>query len=316
MQLRIPVISKFKMRRPAGWVVACALTAPVAMAVAVQDSASQQPTQSADCANFGAAVVNAMQVQEKIVDVYMTTAITSMQDAVSTKNSCIGNIALLDIDLSNLIPDFGMLGSILQSAIDRLVTGVINKVCAAARQAIAPAVTTWNSTVSTVNGELNLNGQVQAWGQDLSYSVNQSVDKLVAGIGPSGSAASPVVPTAPVVVPVTCYQTMTGKICSDGSTQGGASSSLSVGPSGAYIGANLMKLASACTAAITALNNGQKNATQADVDSACGALQTFINPNAPYLTPQQIPVIPGYPIVIPSNLGGRSEEHTSELQSR
>lgn len=263
-------------------------------AVADESQTNANGNNSPECTAFKNAAQIAMSNQLSIVDSFMNGANGQMQAAVSKSNSCIGNLALLDFDLSKLIPDFGLLGNLLTGLVDRIVSGVINRACAAISDVIRKPAAIWNSAI----GSLNLNDQFQNWASDVSYKIPGVIDSPPSG-GGSGSG-SVISPAEGIDAGVICTDTVAGRVCSDGSSTGtGVDPST---PSGAAIGAQFGVLVRACSAALDAdavQGNGLSQASK----EACSTLQNFIAQHAPYIDPNSIPRYPSFPLEIPPGTG-------------
>lgn len=275
-------------------VLAVVMSTVAYRAVADESQTNANGNNSPECTAFKNAAQLAMSNQLSIVDSFMSGANSQMQAAVSKNNSCIGNLALLDFDLSKLIPDFGLLGTLLSTLVDKIVTGVINKACAAISDVIRKPAAIWNSAM----GSLNLNGQFQDWARGVNYKIPGVIDNPPSGGG--GGSGSGLKPGDAIEVPVICTETITGRVCSDGSTSGEGVDPNT--PSGAAIGAQYAALQRACSAALDsdqAAGTGRSEATR----DACYALQNFIVQYAPYIDPNSIPRYPGFPLDTPPGTG-------------
>lgn len=291
-----------KIRRPTAWLLACAMTATTFTAIAVQDAQGRaQVSNTADCDGLRAAAQGAVNNHLLIVDSFMKGATESMQNAVSTNNSCIGDAALADIDLSGLVPDFGILGALLNSAVDKLVKGVINRVCNEIKSVVQTATGSWNGAVTGINKDINLNGQVQAWARDVDYRVDGAINANI------GSTATPrsSLGAAAVVAPILCVNTLNGKVCSDGKTSTDGAFTQSGGGGGAYAGAEFVRRVEACNGAVSRFRayNGDNGLDLSEVRATCGDLQNFVSANAAYISPGSVPSYPEFPITTPNNLG-------------
>lgn len=282
---------KRKLKQIAVAAMVTGLIAGAATATAVEDKISGSGAQ-AECTAFKSAAETAMKNHLSIVNSFMSGATSQMQAAVSKNNSCIGNLALLDFDLSKLIPDFGLLGTILQTVLDKIVTGVINKACSAISDVIAKPGNLWNS----IMGKIDLNGQFQDWASGIDYKL----PSVVGGDG-VGSGSEPTTPIRPdIKLPVTCTETVGGTVCTDGSTSGSGISADT--PSGTEIGAQYAMLMEACSGALNRdAETGQP--VSAGSQAACNALQDFINKYAPYIDPAGIPKYPGWVLITPPDAG-------------
>lgn len=285
-----------RLRKPVALVLGAVISLAGVTAIAVQDQAGAVATQ-AECDAFKAATEAAMANQLMIVNSFMGSATSSMQAAVSKQNSCIGNLAMLDFDMSKLIPDFGLLGSLLSGALSKIVDGVINRACAALTSVMNTPSEIWNSIV----GGFNVNDQFQTWSNGINYS-------LPGGAGSSGGgnwgAAQPAAAN-PWTTPSTQTPTSPGSLC----TYGPSGMVCTVpelqpppSPSGADIGANYQYLLIACTGALqqdAAAGTGVSPGSAA----ACAQVQGYINTYAPYLDRSTVPTLPGYPLTIPDGMG-------------
>lgn len=298
----------YRLRVPVSWILALTISATAVGAIAVQDSQAQAQQATADCNGLRDAARNAMNNHLLIVDSFMKGATESMQHAVSTSNSCIGDVAMADIDLSGMVPDFGLLAGILAGAVEKLAKGVFNRVCNEIKHVVQTATGSWNGAVGEINKKMDVDGQTQTWARGVDYKVEGEVNKNI------GSTYAPV-PTviAGAVAPRVCVNTLNGQICSDGATSatGTGTGTTATGTSGAYIGAEYARRSEACSQAVGRYRSFQGeygSTTQTtnnlnEVKSVCGDLQNYINSNAAYIAPGSIPTYPEYPITTPSNLG-------------
>lgn len=229
MKLQLPMPNLTQLRRPAAWVLAGVISATAVTAIAVQDVQGRtQATSGADCDGLRDAAKNAMNNHLLIVDSFMKGASDSMQNAVSkTGNSCIGDLALGNFDLSNLIPDFGTLGALLSGAVDKLMNAVANRVCNEVKDVVQTATGSWNGAVGDINNQLNLNGQVQSWARNVDYRIDGAINSKIGSTAPPRTDLNGI-----VTPPVVCVDTANGKVCSDGRpASGGAAQSSSPPPS-------------------------------------------------------------------------------------
>lgn len=291
--------SRLRMKPVLIGVLATTLSLATVTAIAVEDKASATAV-AAECAAFKGAAEAAMRNQLTIVNSFMSGASSQMQAAVSKNNSCIGNLSMLDFDLSKLIPDFGLLGTLLQTAISRIVDGVINRACNALSDVIGKPGDLWNGII----GNININNQFQGWANGIDYSLPRSPSSGGSGGGAVvGGGTAPV--TAPVgSTPVNCIQTMAGQVCTDGSTSG-SGPSVGNSPSGVQIGVTLAQLMEACNNSLNNdamdVNNGGR--TSAGSQAACQAYQNYIYQYAAYIDPKTITTFATYPIIIPGGTG-------------
>jgi hypothetical protein len=287
-----------RLRKVTAWVLGATISMAAVTAIAVEDQATRTPTQ-AECDAFKAATEAAMKNQLMIVNTFMGSATSTMQSAVSKGNSCIGNLAMLDFDLSRLIPDFGLLGSILSSAINKIVGGVINRACAALTDVMNKPSEIWNGIV----GGINVTDQFQNWAGGISYS-------LPGGSGSSGggrwSAASPggaVDPWAEATKPgstgnSTCTYGPNGISCSVAGVEQPPPT-----VSGADIGANFQYLLIACTGALQADSAAGNTSASPGSAAACKAAQDYLSQYAPYLDRNSVPRLPMFEFYVPGNTG-------------
>lgn len=284
-----------RLRAPVAWVLGATIAMGAVTAIAVEDQAGSLPTQ-AECNAFKAATEASMKNQLMIVNTFMGSATNTMQSAVSKGNSCIGNLAFLDFDLSRLIPDFGILGGLLSGVLNKIVAGVINRACAALTDVMNKPSEIWNSIV----GGMNVNDQFQSWAGGISYN-------LPGGSGRPGGGnwggAQPGATTDPWAgasqsggsTDGTCTYGPSGLSC----TVAGIGEAPNV-PSGTNIGANYQYLVIECTRAAEAEANGGAPGSAA---AACKAAQDYLNAWAPYLRPGDVPQVPSYPFTTPGNIG-------------
>lgn len=287
-----------RLRKVTAWVLGATISMAAVTAIAVEDQATRTPTQ-AECDAFKAATQAAMSNQLMIVNTFMGSATSTMQSAVSKGNSCIGNLAMLDFDLSRLIPDFGLLGSILSNAINKIVGGVINRACAALTDVMNKPSEIWNSIV----GGINVNDQFQSWAGGISYN-------LPGGNGSSGggrwNAASPggaVDPWADATKPGSTGNSM----CTYGPNGISCSVAGVEQPpptvSGAEIGANYQYLLVACTGMLQIDEATGETVASPGSQAACKQVQDYINVYAPYLDRNSVPKLPMFDFFIPGNMG-------------
>ena len=289
--------SHLRLRKASAWVLGAVISMAAVTAIAVEDQTQNLPTQ-AECNAFKAATEAAMKNQLMIVNSFMSSANSTMQSAVSKKNSCIGALAILDFDLSKLVPDFGLLGMLLNTAINRIVTGVINRACAALTDVMNKPSEIWNSII----GGININDQFQNWASGINYG-------LPGGVGSSGGGNWAGAQPGAVVDPwagATAPGSTGNSVCTFG-PNGMNCTVPGVGQppptvSGADIGANFQLLLIACTGALSDDAAGGGGASAAS-QQACSRVQNYIDTYAPYLDRATIPSLPSYPITIPPNTG-------------
>ena len=249
----------------------------------------------------------------------MNEATGSMQNAVSTNNSCIGDAAWADIDLSKMIPDFGLIAAALASALEKLAKGVFNRVCKEINTVVQTTAGTWNGAVGDINKKTDADTPTKKWARDVDYQVDGAVNKNI------GSTTTPTAPLPTVVAPPpVCVKTLNGRICSD--------TSLPVpeqnpGPntnsSAAYIGAEFARRNNACSAAVNRYrsyspdpnSNAPLLPNLSEVRTVCGDLQTFINTNATLIPPNSITSYPEFPITTPSNIGANLYDQRATTNS-
>lgn len=286
-----------RLRKPAALVLGAVISMAAVTAIAVEDSATASQTQ-AECNAFRAASQTAMSNHLMIVNTFMGSATRTMQGAVSKGNSCIGNLAMLDFDLSRLIPDFGLLGSLLNSAISKIVGGVINRACAALTDVMNKPSEIWNGIV----GSMNVNDQFQNWAGGITYNLPGGSGSAGGGNWGAASPGGTVDPWADASKPGstgngTCTYGTNGVSCS---VAGVDSAPPTV--SGADIGAGYQYLVIACSGALqqqAEAGGGGGGGSPA----SCQQAQDYLNTYAPYLDPTAVPKLPGFNFNIPSNIG-------------
>ena len=157
----------------------------VATASVAQDAATAGSTAQVDenCKAMATAAEAAMANHVSIVNRFMNNAQSQMNKIVS--NKCISTIANLNFDLSNLIPDFGLLGTLLNVAIERFTSMIIGKVCAA----LSSVVDGWNDVVAGITGDFRMGSGLETW----ATSVNTTVPPGWGGGIPAPSGDSEVV---------------------------------------------------------------------------------------------------------------------------
>lgn len=285
-----------RLRKPAALVLGAVIAMGAVTAIAVEDSAATSQTQ-AECTAFRAASQTAMSNHLMIVNTFMGSATRTMQGAVSKGNSCIGNLAMLDFDLSRLIPDFGLLGSILNNAINRIVGGVINRACTALTDVMNKPSEIWNSIVGTIN----VNDQFQNWAGGINYNLPGGSGSSNGGNWGAASPGGIVDPWADATKPGSTGNSMctygpNGLSCSVAGVDAAPPT-----VSGADIGAGYQYLLIACSGALQA--DAAAGVTGGPSPAACLQAQDYLNTYAPYLDPTAVPKLPGFTFNIPGNIG-------------
>lgn len=131
------------------WLVGGVLLSTAVMVSAQYYNDSSQP-QPEDCELKDAI---SQTVNNRIKIVGMTSPDPAKYFSVGGTESCLGNISLADIDLSQMIPDFaGILTSAVTNAIEQAIKAAIRKACTAARSTISDYITKYNDAVDTING--------------------------------------------------------------------------------------------------------------------------------------------------------------------
>lgn len=245
-----------------------------AAAATSTDAATGYPQMDEECSIYKTAASSAMQNNLAMLDKFMSAAEKSMQRAVT--NSCISSLAMLNINLANLIPDFNFFGQLLNLALQKFTSYLTSKVC----EAVANVVGDWNEMVSNVNTNLNINSSVERWGYDVVQTFPGGTGGTGVGKGNSDATVEIIDPNAPK--PTQCIDNNFGQICSDGSiTPPTSNDSLS----GSQIGYEYGRLRMQCTEALQAYSRYYKfPETQGDVDvnaldsavrSSCEAQDSF-----------------------------------------
>lgn len=279
---------------------------------AMREAQAQASGANQPCNDIRSAVTVSMQNHMTIVNTFMTPASAQAQAAITSRGSCL-NVMLQGLDFSNMIPDFGLLQAILTTAVNKFVDSLINRVCAAANSAIGSVAGTWNSAVGQLNNGLNMNGQMNDWGRNLDYRIQDTVSSIPTNIigspttGPSNGGGALPTPTTPGV---TCVTTVNGRYCTDGSSQpnptsptGGDSGS----GTGAQFGYQLATALQQCTQAVAEhrrlQNSEQGGSNMAAVNQNCSRLQNLITSNPSLAAGVSFPlsqIQPEFNLVIPS----------------
>lgn len=132
--------------------------------VAVSAQVMSSPPTEADCD-----LVKAMKdaVNSKVAMIDATAPDPAKYFQMGGPDSCLGEIAIANIDLSRLIPDIaGLLTDGVTSAMTKLVDGAMKKACAAARNSVGGIVGQYNGAIGTVNG----------FGDGIGSAVTGSID--------------------------------------------------------------------------------------------------------------------------------------------
>lgn len=200
------VVTFPKFRPLAGWLLAGAFVAAMGTTMMAAEAAEGDGGTGVRCdPAFTAAVASGFARHVKVVDVFMSQAQTQMQNAVSaSSNKCIGDIAFGNFDISFLIPDLGgLLGALLQSAVQRIIDGITKRFCSAVNDQLMGAQTSWNNAVNNINRQLDIEGQMQVWGRGVDARIQNVTDRCV--VNPSScmnnTEPSPLAST-PAQVPV------------------------------------------------------------------------------------------------------------------
>lgn len=92
-------------------------------------------------------------VNDKVRAIGMTAPDPSKFFSVGSPDSCLGDISLVNIDLSQMIPDpYGVVTAGLTGAFNRIQRAAIEKACGAARNSMGDIIGKWNTAASQVNG--------------------------------------------------------------------------------------------------------------------------------------------------------------------
>jgi len=150
MKVRRPlaILSRLRMREVAIFFGGIAVAAAVTVA-------AETVTQTAAAENcpLNTAAQNA--INSKITMIGATSPDPSKYFTIGGSQSCLGNIALTKIDLSQLIPDiYGAVSNALVAAFEKIMNSALAKACTAGRGSMNGIITQWNSAVSAENGSV------------------------------------------------------------------------------------------------------------------------------------------------------------------
>lgn len=181
--------------------------AGVGIAVAVTaaaDYTGATATQSPPCA-LDQAAQDA--VNKKIQIIGMTSPDPGKYFNAGSPDSCLGNMSLANLDLSNLIPDpFGLMNVGVDQVINGLKKAAAAAACMAVRASIGDTISKYNTAISTVNSATDIKGQTNQYidttiadtsrkvlnGYAMNWKTPQATNAVPSGVQP---------PNMPLVLP-------------------------------------------------------------------------------------------------------------------
>jgi hypothetical protein len=134
------------------------MVAGIASGVAISVTAQQIGERSAydpeNCDGLKQAIAQA--VNNPIRMVAMTSPDPGKYFSINSSDSCFGDLATANLDLSRLIPDpLGLLTDAISAAVDKLKDMAVKKVCTAVRDGVGETISKYNNAINTVNGTLD-----------------------------------------------------------------------------------------------------------------------------------------------------------------
>lgn len=123
---------------------------------AVVAVSAQQISQQATAAQAPCVLTDAMQsaLNEKIKMIGLTSPDPAKYFTVGGPDSCLGDFAVANLDLSRLIPDpMGLLSDAVVNGVSKLANAAIGTACKAARKSFSGTISQYNSAVGLVTGD-------------------------------------------------------------------------------------------------------------------------------------------------------------------
>lgn len=229
-------VGNFKLIFASLFVALVMLSGFVTAAIAHTDSGTQTTasTGTEECRMIDTAVSNAVKNQLSIVDMFMNAAEKNAKRIMS--NSCLSALQMLDFNLAGLIPDFSLLGTALDAAINRVVTYLTDQVC----EAVDSQIGNWNELVNGLKLDWNANSQLESWANDVIMEIPGGSAPVFSGNHSGVIGSKPLEGGSNTPAPVTCQNVGDYDVCSDGSTRvansGGASGNNNSGSNGSGSG--------------------------------------------------------------------------------
>lgn len=157
--------------------------------VASEDQVTQKPTD--ECVAMSEGGSTALRNRLHMNKGFFTSAESSMKRAMN--QSCIMSIALLDINLSGLMPDFNLVETAMKFVVDKITKFITNKVC----EPLVNMVGNWNNLVAAISLEYNANAAIDRW----ANSVISEFDIGSGGIGYGNNTDSGELSPDAIVIP-------------------------------------------------------------------------------------------------------------------
>lgn len=252
------------------------------IAAPAKESVTTYPQMDEECNIYKTAASAAMQNNLAMLDKFMSAAEKSMQRAVT--NSCISSLAMLNLNLANLIPDFNFFGQLLNIALQKFTSYLTSKVC----EAVNNVVGDWNEIVSAVGSGINVNSAVERWGYDVVQTYPGGTGGTGVGKGNNNATVELIDPGAQK--PTQCITNDFGQICTDGTIQPPVTDG---SLSGSQIGSEYGRLRMQCKEALKTYysyvdrpefhSETDINKLIADVRSKCTAQEDFYKQYNVYL---------------------------------
>jgi hypothetical protein len=128
------------------------------VAISAVVAVSAQQLSQATATPEPCALTDAMQaaLNDKIRIIGLTSPDPSKYYTVGGADSCLGDFAVANLDLSRLIPDpLGILTDAVVSGVTKLANAAISTACKAARKSFDSTIGQYNAAVGTVSGDSN-----------------------------------------------------------------------------------------------------------------------------------------------------------------
>lgn len=186
--------------RELGWFVG---GVAVALALSATAQLANAPGVQPPC-DLNNAATQAM--NNKIQMVGMTSTDPGKYFNAGSPDSCLGDLSLANLDLSNLIPDpIGLLSIGLDSLIDALKKAAIAAACKAVRNSVGDVIGKYNSAIGSINGTLDIRGQTN---QLIDSTIGDASRKALDGQAMNWKTPTPTrvtsgvqAPNLPVILP-------------------------------------------------------------------------------------------------------------------
>lgn len=151
------MILKTHIRRIA-WLIA-GISVGLALSAHSEIASMLNPSPRPSCDDLQKTLATA--VNDKVRLVAMTSPDPGKYFSASSPDSCLGGLAVANLDLSKLIPDpLGLFSVGVDGVIDGLKKAALGAACLAARNSVGDTIGKYNDAISAMNGDLNVQGKI------------------------------------------------------------------------------------------------------------------------------------------------------------